>query len=79
MKTAKPILFVGTPVGVVWGVVEAYRFHPVLAVLMVLMVSVVGAFTAMTVVVARRERLAERASEGRSAAPVNAAGDRGHA
>ncbi len=79
MKTAKPILFIGTPVGVIWGVVEAYRFHPVLAVLMTLMVSVVGAFTAMTVLVARRERLAERERARLRDLPGSDMGGRRHA
>src|SRR5258708_2001144 len=31
LKIAKPLLSVSTPIGVGWGVVEAYRFHPWLA------------------------------------------------
>ncbi|HEX7417669.1 MAG TPA: hypothetical protein VF315_06415 [Steroidobacteraceae bacterium] len=44
-----------TPLGVVWGVIEAYRFHWWLAVLMAAMVSVLGAFMLMTVLCIRAE------------------------
>jgi len=59
LKIAKPLLLVSTPIGVVWGVVEAYRFHPWLAGLMALLLSIVGGFIAYTVQVIRRERKAE--------------------
>jgi hypothetical protein len=62
MRIAKPMLLVSTPIGVVWGVVEAARFHPGLAVLMSLLVGVVGAFFWMTVARIRRERDAVSAS-----------------
>jgi len=55
MKIAKPLLVVMTPVGVAWGVVEAYRFGPPLAVLMTVLVAVVAAFFWMTVRVIRKE------------------------
>ena len=56
MRIAKPILLVSTPIGVAWGIVEAARFHPGLAVLMSVLVGVVGAFFWMTVARIRRER-----------------------
>jgi hypothetical protein len=56
MRTAKPILLVSTPVGVVWGIIEAARFHPGLALLMTVLVSVIAAFLWMTVARIRRER-----------------------
>ncbi|MEZ5458232.1 MAG: hypothetical protein R3E65_02530 [Steroidobacteraceae bacterium] len=56
MRIAKPMLLVSTPIGVVWGVVEAARFHPGLAVLMSGLVSVIAAFFWMTVARIRRER-----------------------
>jgi hypothetical protein len=49
MRIAKPLLLVTTPLGVGWGLIEAWRFHWWLSVLMGLMVGVVGAFAAMTV------------------------------
>lgn len=60
MKIAKPILLVSTPVGVLWGLIEAYRVRWWLGLLMAAMVSVVGAFTWLTVVRIRRERRAAR-------------------
>ena len=60
MRIAKPLLLVMTPVGVGWGLVEAWRFHPALAFLMALLVGVISLFTWMTV---RRIR-AERARDG---------------
>ncbi len=56
MRIAKPMLLVMTPVGVGWGLVEAWRFHPGLAVLMALLVTVVGLFFWMTVRRIRSER-----------------------
>ena len=60
MRIAKPILLVTTPIGVVWGVYEAARFHLWLAALMTLLVGVVGAFFWMTVARIRRERVEVR-------------------
>ena len=56
MKIAKPMLLVLTPIGVVWGIVEAARFHWWLAVLMTALVSIIGLFTWMTVKRIRAER-----------------------
>lgn len=58
MRIAKPILLVSTPIGVIWGVVEAYRFKPVLAVLMTLLLGVISAFMWLTVRTIRREQRA---------------------
>jgi hypothetical protein len=71
MRIAKPMLLVTTPVGVVWGVYEAARFHLWLAALMTLLVGVVGAFFWMTVARIRRERVEVTISDGasRSSAP----------
>jgi hypothetical protein len=60
MKTAKPLLAVTTPVGVAFGLMEAWRFHWWLAVLMTAMVSVVGLFTWMTI---RRIRAEARSGQ----------------
>ena len=62
MRIARPILLVSTPVGVVFGLREAWRLAgPGMALLMAAMLAVVGALVWMTVRVIRRERLdAER-------------------
>ena len=56
MRIAKPILLVSTPIGVAWGLYEAWRVGWWLAALMVAMLTVLGAFSAVTV----RRILAER-------------------
>jgi hypothetical protein len=60
MRIAKPLLLTLTPIGVAWGLVEAWRFRPVLALLMALLLSVVGVFVWMTV---RRIRIERRAGD----------------
>jgi hypothetical protein len=59
MRIAKPILLVSTPIGVGWGLVEAWRFHWWLAVLMAVLLLIVSSFMWMTV---RRIRLERRRS-----------------
>ena len=49
MRIAKPLLLVMTPIGVVWGLVEAWRFHWWLAVLMGVLLGVISLFTWFTV------------------------------
>jgi hypothetical protein len=56
MKIAKPLLLVMTPIGVVWGLVEAWRFHWWLALLMGVLLGIIGSFTWLTVRRIRRER-----------------------
>jgi hypothetical protein len=57
MRIARPILLVSTPIGVVFGLREAWRLAgPGMALLMAAMVSVVGLFVWMTVRTIRRER-----------------------
>jgi len=56
MRIAKPILLVLTPIGVIWGLIEAARFHWWLAVLMGALVSVISLFMWMTVKRIRAER-----------------------
>ncbi|HWJ05216.1 MAG TPA: hypothetical protein VNS57_05435 [Steroidobacteraceae bacterium] len=61
MRIAKPILLVTTPVGVLFGLREAWRLAgPRMAVLMALMLAVVGAFAWWTV---RRIRAEHRAQQ----------------
>ena len=62
MRIARPILLVSTPIGVVFGLREAWRLAgPLMALLMAAMVAVVGGFVWMTVRTIRREQ--ESASE----------------
>jgi hypothetical protein len=44
MRIAKPILLTITPIGVVWGLIEAARFHWWLAVLMGALLGVISLF-----------------------------------
>jgi hypothetical protein len=57
MRIARPILLVSTPIGVIFGLREAWRLAgPGMAVLMAAMISVVGAFVWMTVRRIRKEK-----------------------
>jgi uncharacterized membrane protein len=58
VRIAKPILLTTTPIGVVWALLEAWRFHWWLAALMAALVAVIAVFFTWTV---RRIR-ADRAS-----------------
>ena len=60
MRIAKPLLLTITPIGVVWGLIEAARFHWWLAVLMGVLLGVISLFVWSVV---RRIR-AERVSQG---------------
>ena len=50
------MLLVMTPIGVAWGLVEAWRFRPILAMLMALLLGVISLFIWMTVRTIRNER-----------------------
>jgi lysozyme family protein len=57
MRIARPILLVSTPIGVVFGLREAWRLAgPVMTLLMAAMIAVVGAFIWMTVRRIRQEQ-----------------------
>ena len=58
MRIARPVLLVSTPLGVAWGLYEAWRFGPPLAVLMAAMLCVVGGFIGYTVIRIRKEQRA---------------------
>jgi hypothetical protein len=60
MKIAKPLLLVSTPVGVVWGLLEAYRLAGGLVLLMAAMVGTMAAGAGTVVAIIQRERAAER-------------------
>jgi hypothetical protein len=55
MKIARPLLLVTTPIGVVAGLREAWRFHWWLAVLMAALLAVLGGFFYYTWRAIRRE------------------------
>ncbi len=69
MRIARPILLVSTPIGVIFGLREAWRLAgPKMAVLMAVMLAVVGALVWWTVQRIRAEHAAElAASETREA------------
>lgn len=56
MRIAKPLLLTITPIGVAWGLLEAWRFRPMLALLMGLLLGVVSVFFWMTVRRIRQEK-----------------------
>ena len=56
MRIARPILLVTTPIGVIFGLREAWRLAgPGMAVLMALLLAIVSAFIWMTVRTIRKE------------------------
>jgi len=61
MRIAKPLLLVTTPLGVVFGLQEAWRFHWWLAVLMAALIAVISGFIWLTVSRIRREQSASQA------------------
>jgi uncharacterized membrane protein YqjE len=62
LRIARPILLVSTPIGVIFGLREAWRLAgPKMAVLMAAMLAVVGAFVWWTVRRIRQESALERA------------------
>ena len=67
MKIAKPLLLVSTPLGVAWGLLEAYRLAGGLVILMAAMIGTLAA-AADTIVAAIRR---ERAAEVRARSPVS--------
>ena len=62
MRIAKPLILTMTPIGLVWGLIEAARFHWWLAVLMGVLLGVIGLFVGSVVRRIRAERAAERSS-----------------
>lgn len=70
MRIARPILLASTPIGVVFGLREAWRLAgPGMAVLMALMLAVVSAFIWMTVRTIRRERAGAQPESSRRSGP----------
>ncbi len=70
MRIARPILLVSTPIGVVFGLREAWRLAgPGMAVLMALLLAIVSAFIWMTVRTIRKERAGEQAEPSPQSRP----------
>jgi hypothetical protein len=63
MRIAKPILLVSTPLGVAFGLLEAYRLAGGLVVLMAAMLGVVSVAAVSVVRTVRREQAAEAAHQ----------------
>ena len=64
MRIAGPILLVMTPIGVIFGLREAWHFAgPKMAVLMAVMLAVVGALVWWTVQRIRTEQAADLAAD----------------
>jgi uncharacterized membrane protein YqjE len=65
LRIARPILLVTTPIGVVFGLREAWRLAgPRMAMLMAVMLAVVGALVWWTVHRIRQESAVEKARVG---------------
>ena len=56
MKIAKPLLLVSTPLGIVTGLIEAYRLVGGLAILMFAMMGMLGVAAASVVFTIRKEK-----------------------
>jgi len=70
VRIARPILLVSTPIGVIFGLREAWRLAgPGMAVLMALLLSIVGTFIWMTVRTIRRERANAQTDSSQRAEP----------
>jgi hypothetical protein len=64
MQIARPILLVSTPIGVIFGLREAWRLAgPKMAVLMAVMLAVVGTLIWWTLQRIRAEHEAERTTD----------------
>jgi hypothetical protein len=64
MRIAKPMLLISTPIGLGFGVYEAFRLAGGLAFLMIALVSVIGVAMATVVATVRREKREEQARRG---------------
>jgi hypothetical protein len=63
MRIAKPMLLVSTPIGLGFGIYEAFRLAGGLAFLMIALIGVIGAAMATVVVTVRREKREEAARQ----------------
>lgn len=62
MRIAKPMLLVGTPLGIAGGLYEGYRLTGGLVFLMAALIGFIGVAIATVVTTVRRERAAEAAA-----------------
>jgi hypothetical protein len=65
MRIAKPLLLVTTPIGVIGGVIEAFRIAGGLAFLMIALLLFISAAIGMLVLTIRREQAEEDAKQER--------------
>ena len=56
MRIAKPMLLTSTPIGVVWGLYEAFKIHWWLGGLMAVLIGVISGFSWLTVSKIRHEQ-----------------------
>lgn len=61
MRLAKPLLILTTPIGLGWGLYEAYRLAGGLVLIMAALVAVIAAAMGSVIRTVRRERKAEEA------------------
>lgn len=61
MRIAKPLLLITTPIGVIGGVIEAFRLAGGLAFLMIALLLFISAAISMLVLTIRKEQAAEEA------------------
>lgn len=61
MRIAKPLLLITTPIGVIGGVVEAFRLAGGLAFLMIALLLFISTAIGMLVLTVRKEQAAEKA------------------
>jgi uncharacterized membrane protein len=70
VRIARPILLVSTPIGVVFGLREAWRLAgPGMAVLMALLLAIVSAFIWMTVRTIRKEHAQAQSESSQRSEP----------
>lgn len=70
MRIARPMLLVSTPIGVIFGLREAWRLAgPGMTVLMALMLAVVSGFIWMTVRTIRKEHASAQAESSQRSEP----------
>jgi hypothetical protein len=60
MRIAKPVLLVSTPIGVAWGLYEAWKVGWWLGLLMAVLVGVISLFSWMTVRRIQLDRMADK-------------------
>ena len=65
MRIAKPLLLVSTPLGVGFGIYEAFRLAGGLAFLMIALVTVIGVAMGTVVATVRREKREEAAAHAK--------------